>query len=226
MPPVHPPHLVIGLTGGIAAGKSTAARMLARLGCRVIDADLIGHLVIGPGEPAAAEIAEHFGAEMLGPGGGVDRARLGAAVFARRSRLEDLNRITHPRIRAEVVRRIRSLSRLKQPQIVILEAALLLQAGWEDLVDSVIEVHAPDEVRLERLLLRSGGCREEAVKRMASQRPAGRGAVRWRVDGALPLDEMGRRLKLLAEELQAMLAKQTGSEEKSKGRKPHGLSRR
>ncbi len=126
----HPPHVIVGLTGGLASGKTTIARMFADLGAVVINADAEGRAVVAPGEPALAEVIQAFGTEYLQADGTLNRAALGACVFSEPQALARLNRITHPRIADAVEKKIRNIVELSTtPQVVMIEAAILVEAG-------------------------------------------------------------------------------------------------
>jgi dephospho-CoA kinase len=158
-----------GLTGGIACGKSAVAAMLREFGCAVLDADALGHELIEPGRPAFAEIVREFGPGVLEPGGRIDRAKLGAIVFADAEKLSRLNRIVHPRVFEELERRLEELARPGGPQVAVVEAALLMEAGYDQL-DRLIVVWCRPEQQRERLAAR-GLSPEQAESRMAAQMP-------------------------------------------------------
>ncbi|MGH9743039.1 MAG: dephospho-CoA kinase, partial [Candidatus Acidiferrum sp.] len=120
----------LGLTGGIASGKSAVAAMLRELGFNVIDADALGHEVIEPGQPAHEEIVKEFGTETLGTGGRIDRKKLGRVVFADRAMLEQLNRIVHPRVEAEIFRKFAEWEKDGVRDAAFVEAALLVEAQY------------------------------------------------------------------------------------------------
>ncbi|MFS8523229.1 MAG: dephospho-CoA kinase [Limnochordales bacterium] len=162
--------IVAGLTGGIASGKSTVARMFAELGAAVVSADEIAREIVEPGQPAWEEIRGAFGDEVLNPDGTLNRRRLGAIVFADEARRRRLERITHPRIREVMARRIEDLAAGGTP--VIAEIPLLFESEASlSLVDVVIVVYADPELQLERLMARDGLGREQAEARMAAQMP-------------------------------------------------------
>src|SRR5262245_39803629 len=133
--------LVVGLTGGIASGKSTVAGMLRELGAVVLDADQAAREVVRPGEPALAELVRHFGPEVLAADGGLDRGRLAERVFGKETELDAVNAITHPRIGAYLEREIARLDgEATAPTVVVVEAAVMLEAQWELEVDTGVGV--------------------------------------------------------------------------------------
>ena len=167
------PFLLVGLTGGIASGKSTVSRQLAELGCAVIDADLLAREVVAPGEPAWQEIVATFGREVLRPDETLDRARLGALVFADAARRKRLEAITHPAIHARRQAALAALAARGFDGLVIQDAALLIEVGGAAHVDRLVVVYAGPEVQLERLMRRDGLDRTEAERRLGSQMPLG-----------------------------------------------------
>lgn len=164
---------LIGLTGGIAAGKSTVGRRLAQLGAVRIDADQLARDVVEPGTPGLRAIGERFGAEMLSDDGRLDRAALGARVFGDAAALADLNAIVHPAVRELAERRIAEAAASDPDAVVVYEIPLLVETGgraasvvpW----DLVVVADAPAEVRAERLVALRGMERAEAERRIASQ---------------------------------------------------------
>jgi dephospho-CoA kinase len=174
---------VIGLTGGIASGKSTAARMLAELGAPVVDADQIARDVVQPGQPALAEIVDAFGAEVLLPDGTLDRKRLGALVFADADKRRRLNAITHPRIGGATQGRLAELRAAGAP-LAIYEAALIVENGLHRALDGLIVVSCSEAQQLARLVGRDGLGEDEARARIAAQAPLADklAAATWVVD--------------------------------------------
>jgi dephospho-CoA kinase len=160
---------VVGLVGGIGSGKSEAARMLAAMGAVVIDADKIGHAVYEPGTPGFAAVVDAFGSAVVGDDGRIDRRALGPIVFGDAEALARLNGIVHPLIRAEIERRIAEERALGGAELVVVEAAILLEAGWRSLVDEVWVVRAPLAVIRERLATSRGLSAEEVDARVARQ---------------------------------------------------------
>ena len=160
--------LVIGLTGGIGTGKSEIARLLQSLGAVVINADQVGHEAYASDSESWHEVVNAFGKDILQPGGEIDRRKLGTIVFADPQQLAKLNGIMHPRMARMVEDRIQGL-REEEVQVVVVEAALLFEAGWDTLVDEVWVAESPVEVVIERLQARSGMDEEEVRKRIESQ---------------------------------------------------------
>lgn len=163
--------LKVGLTGGIASGKSAVAGMFRARGCAVIDADRLAHSLIAPGEPAHAEIVREFGQEVLAADGSINRERLAAIVFADRSRLARLNEIVHPRVIAACEAEFARLAREEPGGVALVEAALLVEAGYNRQLDKLIVTWCRPEQQLERLLAKGNLSREQAEQRRAAQLP-------------------------------------------------------
>jgi dephospho-CoA kinase len=180
MPYDGPIMLSVGLTGNIASGKSRVAAQLESLGALVIDADRIGHELIGPGGPAVDDVRALFGAGVIAPDGGVDRSALGPIVFADPDARTRLNGVVHPRLIAEIRRRLEGMAAAESredweggpvvPIIGVVDAALILELGVADDFDVLVVVTAPEALRLGRLEAR-GLSRDEARRRMESQWP-------------------------------------------------------
>lgn len=157
--------LTIGLTGGIASGKSVVSRAFEGLGVTVIDADIVAREIVEPGQPALAEIAERFGADILNDDGTLDRRKLRGIVFDDDDARADLEAITHPRIRAELARQRDEA----QSEYCILVVPLLVKSSMIDLVDRVLVIDAPETIQLERLMSRDGIDDALAHKMIAAQ---------------------------------------------------------
>lgn len=174
-PRIWPPLLVIGLTGGIASGKSTASRMLKSLGAEIIDADQIGRDIVEPGQPALAEVIAAFGSQYLLPDGTLDRRALGALVFTDARARKNLNRLMFPRIRANLEKQLLSLQRRPpRAQIVVVEAAVLVEAEWTESVDRVVVIRAQQSTQVARLIAERGLTPAAAEARIRSQVPLSR----------------------------------------------------
>jgi len=159
---------VIGLTGGIASGKSTVARLLKERGAAIVDADLLARRVVEPGQPALAELIARFGSTILAADGSLDRKRLGAIAFSDPAARTDLDRITHPRITAASASAIASWADAGA-DLVFYEAALLVENGSHRALPALIVVGASPAVQVSRVMARDGLSREDAEKRLASQ---------------------------------------------------------
>ncbi len=162
--------VVIGLTGGILSGKSTVSGMLQERGAVVIDADKVGHEVYLPHTDGWRGVVAAFGREILKENDEVDRKRLGEIVFGDPKALERLNYIMHPRMHDIMKGRLEELRR-QGVEGVVLEAAILIEAGWTDLVDQVWVTLTPEERVMDRLKERGGLSEEEARSRIRSQMP-------------------------------------------------------
>lgn len=162
--------LRIGLTGGIASGKSVVAGMLREMGFAVLDADALAHKLIEPGQPAYHEVAREFGPEIVAPNGNINRARLGAIVFANPAKLARLNSIVHPRVEAAVSRQFEEWEGSGAHEAAFVEAALLIEAGYEKLLNGLVVTWCRPEQQVERLRSR-GLSEEEARQRIAAQMP-------------------------------------------------------
>ena len=162
--------LTIALTGGIACGKSTVAGMLSDLGASIIDADAISRSLTAPGGRALPAIRQAFGDAVFHPDGALDRAALSSIVFSDEKALASLNAITHPLIFDEMQSAAQAC-RKRGDEIVVLEVPLLFETGMEHLGDVIACVHCPQERQIERMKIRNGMTREEALGRIASQMP-------------------------------------------------------
>ncbi len=163
--------LRVGLTGGLASGKSTVARALANRGIPVLDADRIVHDLYRPGAPGSQAIAEEFGPGFLDADGAVDRPRLAAHVFADAERVKRLNARIHPLVHEEQRRWLESLER-SGARLGVVEATLLIESGGRERFDVIVTVSAPEALRLERAARRSPGTNaDELRRRIGSQMP-------------------------------------------------------
>lgn len=202
---------VIGLTGGIATGKSTVARLFEKLGAVVIDADAIVHELQAPGTPMLAEIAEAFGPEMIRPDGSLDRERLGRRVFTDPEARRRLNAIVHPPVGAMMARRLQD-ARQAGARLILLDIPLLLEgragrrrggSSAADLVEAVILVWAPESLQVERQVQRDGASPEHARERMAAQLPIDekRAMADYVIDNSGVLADTERQVRALYAEL-------------------------
>ena len=171
MPPERrrEPMLRVGLTGGAGSGKSTIARMFQSRGAHVIDADELARLVVQPGRPALEDIAKEFGAKVLRPDGTLNRPALGRIIFSDAEARARLNAIIHPQIWAEEERLFRDLEAQDPEGVVVLDAALLIEAGGVDRMDVVVVVDVDEETQIGRLVRQKGLSPSEARARLSAQ---------------------------------------------------------
>lgn len=163
--------LRVGLTGSIAVGKSYVSTVLAESGCHVIDADATAREVVTLGAPGLTKIAQTFGTGVLRKDGTLDRARLGALVFADEEKRLLLNSILHPYIMEAQDKKLREWGTLDPRGIGVVDAALMIESGGYRRFDKLIVVHCRPEVQLDRLMSRGGLSLDEAQARIASQMP-------------------------------------------------------
>jgi len=161
--------LIIGVTGNIASGKSETARILQQKGCALVDADAVGHELYGYDRALVQQLAAEFGQDVLLSNGSLNRKKLGSLVFGRPEAMATLNRIVHPALINAIRERIRSSQRVMNR--LVLDAALIIELGFAKEVDYLVFVSASVEVRLKRLMERSGLTEEEAMRRIDSQMP-------------------------------------------------------
>ncbi len=162
--------LLVGLTGGLATGKTTVGRALAEWGCHLIEADRLGHALLAPGGAAVAPVLAEFGPH-LEQSGGVDRQALAKIVFADPDRLARLNEIIHPLVFAKEAELLETWQRNDPQGIAILEAAILIETGAHRRCRAVILTVCPEAVQIQRAMARDGMTEAEARQRMAQQMP-------------------------------------------------------
>jgi len=162
--------LKFGLTGGIASGKSAVAAMLREMGFPVLDADSLAHKLMEPGQPAREEILKEFGADLAGADGRIDRAKLGAIVFADPAKLKKLNAILHPPVEQIMLHQFEEWKRSGVRDAAFVEAALLIEAGFVSNLDGLVVAWCRPEQQLERLRAR-GMNEQDAKRRIAAQLP-------------------------------------------------------
>lgn len=160
---------VIGLTGGLASGKSTAARFLKEQGAHVIDADVLGHRTYEPGSPAHAQVVAAFGTDVVAADGSIDRKVLGRLVFGKPAALTKLTDIVWPAIRALAEKEIAAVRTAGDTRVIVLEAAVLFEAGWQDLGDEVWAIIVEREVAIARAMQRDTIPRATVESRLDSQ---------------------------------------------------------
>jgi dephospho-CoA kinase len=163
--------LLIGLTGNIASGKSTVARLLSERGATIIDADVLARRVVEPGMPAFDEIVRRWGPEVVAPDGSLDRDALRRLVFSHHEQLEELNEIVHPEVAAYRDRLVDE-ARQRGDRLVVQDIPLLFERGIVDQFDRIVLVDAPRPVRLERLMRERGLSETDAMDMITAQMPA------------------------------------------------------
>jgi dephospho-CoA kinase len=195
---------VIGLTGGIASGKSAVAKLLLAKGAAIIDADKLARDVVAPGQPALAELVARFGAAILTAEGTLDRKRLASIAFSDPQARADLNRITHPRIAAASAQAIATWSDAGA-NVVFYEAALLIENRVHTGLEGLIVVSAPPEVQQQRLMARDSLTAEDALARIAAQLPLADKikVATWVIENHGDLDDLGREVDRVVAEIEA-----------------------
>lgn len=179
----------LGVTGGIASGKSTVTRTLRELGAIIIDADEVAHHIIEPGQPAWQDIIDYFGPEVLDADRSINRPRLGEIVFNDHEKLVMLNRFTHPRVYDYYRRVLGELEEASPSSVVVLEIPLLFESGMQNLCDQVWVIWLDEDTQVRRLMERNGFSREAALNRIHIQ---------------MPLEEKARRADLVIDNTRSM----------------------
>ncbi|MNC04135.1 Dephospho-CoA kinase [compost metagenome] len=161
--------MIMGLTGGIASGKSTVSALLVSKGARLVDADAIAREIMLPGHEVLASVAEFFGAEVLQPDGTLNRSKLGDIVFHDPEARKTLNGLTHPVIRRITRERMEAFEREDASRLTVVDIPLLYETEQEDLFEKILVVYVPREVQIQRLIARNGLTEEQARARLDSQ---------------------------------------------------------
>jgi dephospho-CoA kinase len=189
--------VVVGLTGGVASGKSTVVSMFAEEGARVIDVDELSRVVVEPGRPAWHEIIAFFGREVLREDGALDRRRLGHIVFSDTRKRRELEQIVHPRVLEEYEKRLSLIREKTNQAIVIADVPLLMEVELEARFDRVIVVYAPPKSQKERLIKRDGLTEQAALERLTTQMPIEEKARRADsvIDNSGSLEETRRQVR-------------------------------
>lgn len=162
--------MIIGLTGSIASGKSTVAKMIQAYGLPIVDADVVARQVVEPGSVTLKKIAEAFGQEIIAEDGSMDRAKVGSIIFHDETMRQKLNSIIHPAIREEMIRQRDEFISYGEKN-VFMDIPLLFESKLEHFVENIIVVSVSEEVQLERLMARNGLTEQEARARIATQIP-------------------------------------------------------
>ncbi len=164
---------LLGVTGGIASGKSTVSEMLAELGAPLVDFDLIARQVVEPGTPGLAKIVDYFGCQILAGDGSLDRKKVSGIVFGDKEKLKKLESFTHPLIHEEFIRQVGAIVAEKPEVIIQVAVPLLIELNLQDLFDKILVVYVPAEVQEERLAKRDNISPSVAANIMKSQLPIG-----------------------------------------------------
>jgi len=198
--------IVVGLTGGVATGKSTVAKMFKQCGAVVIDADELAQDIVKPGKPAWHAIVKTFGKTVLTSDRTINRQALGAVVFNNRVKLRRLERIIHPRVARQQVKLTRQAVRNDPKAVVIYDVPLLFEVGIDKRVDKIIVVSADQETQLARLKKRNGLSRAEALRRIRSQMPLAKKIQRTDhvLDGTLSRTSLRRQVGRLLKSLRLL----------------------
>ena len=203
--------LRVGLTGGIGCGKSTVAAMMRKLGCHVLDADELAHRLIEPGQPAYEDIVREFGREILEASGRIDRSKLGAVVFADTERRAKLESFIHPRIFEARAKELKALEEANPHGVAIIEAALLVEAGYYKQLDRLVVVWCRPEQQLARLTDPAFGRNmtpDQAKRRIAAQLDLSekRKLADDEIDNSGTVEETERQVIALVEKLKRLAA--------------------
>jgi len=163
--------LIVGLTGGIASGKSIVAKVFRDLGAHIIDADRIVHALLEPGQLAWEEVIEYFGPGIVLPDKTIDRRKLGEIVFNNAEKRTWLNQCLHPKVFAAYTASVKHLSTRAPHALIVFDAALLIETGYHKKMDRIVVVYADEEQQIERLMSRDKFSRDQALARISSQMP-------------------------------------------------------
>jgi len=201
--------LLIGLTGGVATGKSTVARLFQACGAVIIDADDLARHVVQPGKPAWRDIVRLYGKQVLESDRTLNRPALAQIVFRDPRKLHALNSIIHPRVAREQARMMRDIARKAPNALIVYDVPLLFEAGVDKRVDQIVVVIAGRETQITRLQQRNHLTRTEALRRIRSQMPLAQKVKRadYVLDGTMPLAQLKRAVKNLYVELRRQESK-------------------
>jgi dephospho-CoA kinase len=201
--------LTVGLTGGIATGKSYILGLLRDFGCDVIDADAVARQVVEPGQPAFEDIVAHFGRGILTSDGVIDRPKLGAIVFANPAEREALNSIVHPRVYETQAKWLAEVAARNPRAIAVVDAALMIETGSYRRFDKLVVVWCDPALQLERLMARNHLSREDAAARIAAQMPSAEKLrfADYSIDTSVGFEDTRRQVESLYAELRRLPAK-------------------
>jgi dephospho-CoA kinase len=195
--------LIVGLTGGIASGKSTIADMFKREGSYIIDIDMISRDVVKPGKPAWQDVVHIFGKEVLNEDQTLNRKKVGDIIFSDPKKRKKLEEIIHPKITAEKLMKINEIEKKDNQAIVIIDIPLLIETDKQNTVDKVVLVYTSPKGQIERLVKRDGLSLEDAHKRLVSQMPIEnkKKYAHYIINNEEPLEEIQKKVKEIFREL-------------------------
>jgi len=198
--------IVVGLTGGLATGKSSVARLFQDCGAIVIDADVLAREAVEPGRPAWRDIVRVFGKKVLQPDRALDRRTLGRIVFGTRAKLKQLNAIVHPRVAREQNRLTREIASKELDAVIIYDAPVLIEAGAHNRMNKIIVVAADQATQIKRLCNRSHFSRAEALRRIRSQLPLAQKIklADYVIDGTLSFEQTKNEVQRIYAQLEQL----------------------
>lgn len=196
--------ILVGLTGGLATGKSAVARLFQDCGAVVLDADVLARQLVEPGKPAWRDIVRAFGKQVLFPDRSLDRHALAKIVFRNRAKLKKLNAIVHPRVAREQTRLTREIARKDPDAVILYDAPVLIEAGAHKRMGKIVVVSADQETQIKRLRNRNHLSRTEALRRVRSQLPLAQKVklADYVIDGTLSFEQTKNEVQRIYAELQ------------------------
>ena len=217
--------LRVGLTGGIASGKSTVSKIFATFGAKVLDADEVAREVLLPGQPAWTRLRQSFGEEFFHPDGKVKRKQLRKLVFADPEKRRQLNAIVHPEVMKEISRRSEILSSSFQTEVLLVDVPLLLEAGLANRIDKIVVVYVSEKVQINRLSQRDGISEEEAKQALEVQMALSKKVEQadYVIDNSGTLEETRSQVEKVWEELVKLARNERRGESAKRGDRETGL---
>ena len=198
--------ILVGLTGGVACGKSSVARLFQDCGAILIDADILARTMVEPGKPALKAIVTAFGKKILSPDGTLNREALGKIVFASPAKLKKLSAIVHPRVAREQARMARDIATQEPQAVVIYDAPVLIEAGAHKRMDKIVVVSADEQTQIKRLRNRNHLSKAAALRRIKSQLPLTKkiALADYVIDGTLSYEQTKHEMERIYEELKKL----------------------